>query len=287
MRMIRFAAAVLLLVGCFEQTDRPRRPGAGGTGGGTGGGMVDDEPDAASGGQGGEGGQSGQGGANEGGAGGRPARDSGAGGTGGSARDAGAKDTALARDADHVDAPLPRDAAADLARDTSAPRDTAVPPDLAAPSDTAGGDPEPGRLAGITRFHNKVRAGIPVPPLTWDPNLAASAAAYATECMFEHSGTKGVGENLAAYAPPGDQKADAPVDDWAGEAADYDYASNSCDPGKVCGHYTQLVWKSSQRVGCAVQTCSQNSPFGAKFPNWDLWVCQYSPPGNFVGQRPY
>jgi len=124
-------------------------------------------------------------------------------------------------------------------------------------------------------------------PLAWDPNLAASAAAYAAECMFEHSGTKGVGENLAAYAPPGGQKADAPVDDWVGEGADYDYASNSCAPGKACGHYTQLVWKSSQRVGCAVQTCSQNSPFGAKFPNWDVWVCQYAPPGNVVGQRPY
>jgi hypothetical protein len=132
-----------------------------------------------------------------------------------------------------------------------------------------------------------VRAAIPVPPLAWDPNLAASAAAYAAECMFEHSGTKGVGENLAAYAPPGGQKADAPVDDWVGEGADYDYASNSCAPGKACGHYTQLVWKSSQRVGCAVQTCSQNSPFGAKFPNWDVWVCQYAPPGNVVGQRPY
>jgi uncharacterized protein YkwD len=150
-----------------------------------------------------------------------------------------------------------------------------------------GGDPEPGRLAGITSFHNQVRAGIPVPPLAWDPALATSAAAYAAQCMFEHSSTKGVGENLAAYAPPGGEKANAPVDDWAGEAADYTYATNSCAPGKDCGHYTQLVWKNSKRVGCAVQTCSQNSPFGAKFPDWDLWVCQYAPPGNVVGQRPY
>jgi uncharacterized protein YkwD len=275
MRMIRFAAALLLLAGCFGPSERERPTG------GTGGGGFETEPDAAPGGGGGQG--------DEGGAGGAPAEDSGAGGSG---RDADTRKD----DARPPDTGVPADAAVDRAagpRDTSAPRDgVALAPDVSArdaptASDGLAGDPEPGRLAGITRFHNQVRASIPVPPLTWDPTLAASAAAYAAQCMFQHSGTKGVGENLAAYAPPGGQKANAPVDDWAGEAADYDYATNSCAPGKECGHYTQLVWKSSQRVGCAVQTCSQNTPFGAKFPDWDLWVCQYAPPGNFVGQRPY
>jgi uncharacterized protein YkwD len=279
MRMIRFAAAVLLLVGCFEPSDRQRRRAGEGTGGGTGGAVVDDQPDAASGGEGGQGG-----GAGEIGTGGAPARDSGA----GAGKDAAMKDDVLPRDS-AVDPAGPRDGARDAAvpRDMAAPPADTTAPDLASPPDAATGDPESGRLAGITRFHNRVRAAIPVPLLAWDSSLAASAAAYAAQCMFEHSSTKGVGENLAAYAPPGGQKADAPVDDWAGEGADYDYASNSCAPGKDCGHYTQLVWKSSQRVGCAVQTCSQNSPFGAKFPNWDVWVCQYAPPGNVVGQRPY
>jgi uncharacterized protein YkwD len=180
------------------------------------------------------------------------------------------------------------DAAADAARDAArdmvadAPRDTAVPQPDAPP----GGDPEPGRLAGITRFHNAVRTAIPVPPLTWDPTLAATAAAYAANCQFEHSDSP-LGENLAAYSPPGGRGADDPVDGWADEAADYDYATNKCAPGKACGHYTQLVWKTSQRLGCAVQSCSQNSPFGDQFPNWELWVCNYSPAGNVNGQRPY
>jgi uncharacterized protein YkwD len=142
-------------------------------------------------------------------------------------------------------------------------------------------------VAGITRFHNVDRAKIPVPPLIWDPSIAATAAAYAAKCKFEHSGAAGLGENLAAYAPGGSEKANAPVDDWESEVADYDYASNSCAAGKECGHYTQLVWKSSKRLGCAVQSCSINTPFGPKFPNWDLWVCNYSPPGNYAGQKPY
>lgn len=280
MRTLRFAAALLLLAGCLEGTDRQRRTA--GTGGG-----LEPEPDAAleTGGAGGETGGAGgtsTGGVGTGGMGtGGSAGRGGTGGTGGTRRDAATEDGPASDAAAAQDTRAP-DARPDAARDQAS-----AAPDGPAPDAPTGGDPEPGRLAGITRFHNEVRAKIPVPGLTWDPSIAATAAAVAAKCMFDHSGTKGLGENLAAYAPPGAQKASAPVDDWAGEAADYNYASNSCAAGQTCGHYTQLVWKSSQKLGCAVQTCSTNSPFGDKFPNWDLWVCEYSPPGNFVGQRPY
>jgi hypothetical protein len=102
-----------------------------------------------------------------------------------------------------------------------------------------------------------------------------------------HADTPGIGENLAAFAPPGTRSARAPIDAWAAEKADYDYAGNSCAPGKTCGHYTQMVWRTSLRVGCAVQACSQNSPFGGSTPNWELWVCDYAPPGNIFGSKPY
>jgi hypothetical protein len=95
-----------------------------------------------------------------------------------------------------------------------------------------------------------------------------------------------VGENLAAFAPPSNRTAKATVDSWAGERADYDYASNSCAAGEICGHYTQLVWRTSVRLGCAMQICNTGSPFD-NAPNWELWVCQYSPPGNVNGRRPY
>ena len=68
------------------------------------------------------------------------------------------------------------------------------------------------------------------------------------------------------------------------EAADYSSATNKCAPGKVCGHYTQVVWRNTTHVGCATAICTKNSPFGAQFPTWQLWVCNYTPPGNFVGK---
>jgi pathogenesis-related protein 1 len=142
--------------------------------------------------------------------------------------------------------------------------------------------------------HNAVRAGAtPTPepaltPLTWSNDAATVAQTYAAQCLFEHNKNRGpYGENLAAAAPPG-SKADAEVvHDWASEASDYSYTKNTCAPDKVCGHYTQVVWRKTTQVGCATVLCTKNSPFGARFPEWQLWVCNYTPPGNYVGQRPY
>ena len=72
---------------------------------------------------------------------------------------------------------------------------------------------------------------------------------------------------------------------WVGEAADYDYAANTCTPMKMCGHYTQVVWRSTTQVGCGIATCNQNRPFAGSGP-WQVVVCDYSPAGN-NGNRPY
>jgi uncharacterized protein YkwD len=176
---------------------------------------------------------------------------------------------------------------ADAAADSRAP-DGATGSDRPAtpPSDGGAADPEPGRLAGITRQHNAERVTIPVPPLSWDPALAAAAQTYAERCIYQHSMAANLGENLAADAPP-DSNAAAAVALWVGEKADYDYAANTCTPNAQCGHYTQVVWRSSTRLGCGVAICETGSPFGANFPRWEIWVCNYAPPGNFNGQRPY
>ncbi len=141
--------------------------------------------------------------------------------------------------------------------------------------------------------HNQARATArpapkrPLPPLQWSAEAAKIAEAWAAQCTFEHNPKRGpFGENLAA-ATPGTWKTPDVVKDWNSESAYYDLAKNKCAPGKVCGHYTQLVWRNTTHVGCAVRTCTRNSPFGKDFPTWDLWVCNYAPPGNFVGERPY
>ena len=142
--------------------------------------------------------------------------------------------------------------------------------------------------------HNAARAKAKptakpaLPPLTWSPEAAKVAQAYANQCKFEHNQNRGkFGENLAAAAPPGSKTNAQVVEDWVSEVADYSYATNKCAPGKVCGHYTQVVWRNTTQVGCATAICTKNSPFGAQFPKWQLWVCNYTPPGNYVGQKPY
>ena len=77
------------------------------------------------------------------------------------------------------------------------------------------------------------------------------------------------------------------VTGWGAEYVDYSWVTNTCAAGKVCGHYTQVVWRTTTKVGCAMATCSVNSPWGAAFPTWDFFVCDYEPPGNWVGEKPY
>jgi hypothetical protein len=65
------------------------------------------------------------------------------------------------------------------------------------------------------------------------------------------------------------------ITEWAAESGNYDYESNHCRG--ICGHYTQLVWRDTQEVGCGV----------ARKGRIEIWVCDYNPPGNWVGKRPY
>lgn len=143
---------------------------------------------------------------------------------------------------------------------------------------------EPGRLAGITAAHNKIRDPLGLPPLVWSDDLARFAQTWADKlkrkgCRLDHRPRSGpdaqkYGENIyssTGYAPTA---ADV-VDTWAAEVADYNYKTNRCKG--VCGHYTQIVWRNSQRVGCGMATCGDT----------EVWVCNYDPPGNFLGQKPY
>lgn len=165
---------------------------------------------------------------------------------------------------------------------------------LLRPLTVCGGSETPS-VAGITAAHNAVRASAsptPVPPLDpycWSPSAAAIAQAWADTCTWAHNPASGLGENIYAVGytgptPPVDVHLDA-VDTWASEAANYDYAANTCSG--VCGHYTQIVWRATQSVGCGIRNCTTGSPFGPSFPNWTIVVCNYDPPGNWVGQRPY
>lgn len=45
--------------------------------------------------------------------------------------------------------------------------------------------------------HNAYRAKHCVPPLTWSPEIAATAQVWANRCVFDHDYKSDYGENLA------------------------------------------------------------------------------------------
>ncbi len=130
----------------------------------------------------------------------------------------------------------------------------------------------------MVQAHNAVRAPLGLPPLLWSAQLAAVARAWADHLIatgaFEHRPSDPYGENLYAIIGGTASPRDV-VAAWAGEASSYDLRTNTCSG--VCGHYTQIVWRATRRVGCAVASDGQRQ----------VWVCNYDPPGNVIGYPPY
>ncbi|XP_064650217.1 uncharacterized protein LOC135501819 [Lineus longissimus] len=123
--------------------------------------------------------------------------------------------------------------------------------------------------------------------LVWSETLEGYAQEWADNCVFKHrNGTdlrsKKSGENIFAawrynMATIGRTAAKA----WASEKSRYFHETNKCLPkGKACGHYTAMVWATTKEVGCAFTYCESNK-------GMQIVVCNYSPPGNFRGRKPY
>ena len=131
------------------------------------------------------------------------------------------------------------------------------------------------------RAHNQVRAQDRQRPLKWSSDLENISQTWANQLaksckVYHHKGQIPFGENLfiASYRT----NISHAVKLWAAEKKTYNYKQNRCQPGKQCGHYTQVVWKGTTDVGCGVQQCANGS---------QIWVCSYFPAGNIVGARPF
>lgn len=137
----------------------------------------------------------------------------------------------------------------------------------------------------LLRLHNDERAELDLAPLAWDDRLAADAAAYAHRLAARRSPLvhslsserPNQGENLwmgtrGFFSPA------AMFGFWSGEKRYYrpgvfpDIAHGV--PWQTVGHYTQIVWRDTQRVGCAIAPSA-----GA-----DYLVCRYWPAGNVRGR---
>lgn len=126
--------------------------------------------------------------------------------------------------------------------------------------------------------HNAARTLVKTKPLVWSDRLAVNAQDWAnlliTRQGLAHQKKSKYGENMYELSG-GRATPEEVVKRWTAEAVDYDYKTNHCRTG--CGHYTQVIWRNTKEVGCAV----------ARRGNREIWVCEYSPPGNYVGEKPY
>jgi hypothetical protein len=149
-----------------------------------------------------------------------------------------------------------------------------------------------GRLTSLDErllaAHNRERSALGIAPLAWDPALAAEAGRWGGELArsgaFEHEGDTGEadpqGENLWA-GTPGAYAPEEMVEGWIEEKkffrpGRFPDNSSTGDYADV-GHYTQLMWRDTDRVGCALAAGAEE----------EVLVCRYRTAGNVVGEQPF
>uniref|UniRef100_K3WS51 SCP domain-containing protein n=1 Tax=Globisporangium ultimum (strain ATCC 200006 / CBS 805.95 / DAOM BR144) TaxID=431595 RepID=K3WS51_GLOUD len=156
--------------------------------------------------------------------------------------------------------------------DNTAEYDATAPADNNAAQNDDGVDP-----VTCLAAHNKVRAAVGVPALTWDASLAAKGVSWAQHMedlnFFDHN-TPGQDDSqmnnlysgtscLDAVAAFESEKSMFPADHIVREENYIDY-----------GHYSMMVWRTTTRVGCG-RGATKNL------------VCYYEEPGNVVGEVAY
>lgn len=132
-------------------------------------------------------------------------------------------------------------------------------------------------LAGVDQATldrvNQYRTRHRALPVVWDTVIESSARNHAEyiadKGYLEHSVNNGYGENLAATYSA-NAMVDA-VDMWYSEEPAYNYSQ----PGfsMATGHFTQLVWNASRRIGAAAVRGKTGMTFV---------VMQFAPPGNYL-----
>ena len=139
--------------------------------------------------------------------------------------------------------------------------------------------------ARLLALHNVARADVGAPPLQWDPRLAASAASYGPALAqigrLVHSPREvrpGQRENLA-MAWTDTTSPDQLVGLWVRERQLFRPgafpAVSATGNWADVAHYTQMVWRSTTHVGCAMHQAGSG---------WTYLICRYSPPGNIDGR---
>ncbi|MEA1071543.1 CAP domain-containing protein [Sphingomonas sp. LY160] len=138
--------------------------------------------------------------------------------------------------------------------------------------------------ATMMKAHNDARSAVGAAALVWDPALAADATVYAAEMartrVFRHDPRperrRLQGENIWMGTRTGFSYATM-IGQMINERRDFRAGAfpNVSRTGKWSdvGHYTQVIWPTTTRVGCGTAANATD----------DFLVCRYSPRGNMPG----
>lgn len=129
--------------------------------------------------------------------------------------------------------------------------------------------------ASLLSAQNHLRAEHKLTPLKWDCKLSDYAQAWANGGQFKHRDDTPYGENMFVAAT-GTEPVTSATHRWGLEKAHWTNKTGACAAGKICTHYTQIVWKKTIHVGCGI---NRNATGKWKV----LLVCNYDPEGNHPG----
>ena len=144
----------------------------------------------------------------------------------------------------------------------------------------------------LVGYHNKVRREVGVAPVRWSPSLAKFAQEWADEVArtgkLQHRPREGevhelYGENIGWGVGTAFSVLTA-AEYWYAEVKLYEPGSSIPEDFESfkAGHYTQMVWKDTTEIGAGKAVIRTGEKQG-----WTVVVCNYNPPGNTPGQKPY
>lgn len=132
----------------------------------------------------------------------------------------------------------------------------------------------------LRRLHQKTY------DLVWDADIAAKAQAWAnhlaeinrplSDTEISHDSLPGYGENIYWGSDSKKRKCAQATLSWYNEFNDYSYATALSRNGKAVGHFTQVVWTDTKKVGVGIATLQRANGQIETFI-----VAKYSPKGNF------
>ncbi|KAK6001368.1 hypothetical protein QM012_002699 [Aureobasidium pullulans] len=143
----------------------------------------------------------------------------------------------------------------------------------------------------VLAHHNVHRANHSASDLVWDSQLAATAQQIAATCVYAHSmnvNGGGYGQNIAAGVEANNVSAVITELFYNGEVGYYNNLYGQANPDMTnfekWGHFSQLVWKGTTKVGCATQYCSGGLANVGQYVAPYFTVCNYGAPGNYAGE---